>query len=85
MTSNCGCSELSSEKGISPWQLKETTLISFEGPGFNRLGLQIIIRIELRGGFQARKIFKYDFEIMIDPKGTLNGATLGFGFENPNP
>ena len=39
----------------------------------------------LRGGFQARKFFKHDFEIMVDPKGTLNGATLGFGFENPNP
>ena len=29
------------------------------------------------------KFVKHDFEIMVDPKGTLNGATLGFGFENP--
>ena len=39
----------------------------------------------LRGGFQGMKFVKHDFEIMVDPKGTLNGATLGFGFENPNP
>ena len=40
----------------------------------------------LRGeGFQGMKFVKHDFEIMVDPKGTLNGATLGYGFENPNP
>ena len=37
------------------------------------------------GGFQGMKFVKHDFEIMVDPKGTLNGATLGYGFENPNP
>ena len=31
------------------------------------------------------KFVKHDFEIMVDPKDILNGATLGYGFENPNP
>ena len=43
------------------------------------------LNLLLKGGFQGMKFVKHDFEIMVDPKGTLNGATLGFGFENPNP
>ncbi len=31
------------------------------------------------------KFQKHDFEIMVDPKGTPNGTTFKFTFEDPDP
>ena len=41
--------------------------------------------IDLRGGFQGLKFQKFDFEIIVDPKGTPYGATFGLRFKDPNP